>query len=63
MELEPKWISKVREYELQAEEPLALPHRQVSGRSFAGFSVRDFCLSDSASNRRSVVRDRLLCGR
>ncbi len=31
MELEPKWISKVREYELQAEEPLALPHRQVSG--------------------------------
>jgi AraC family transcriptional regulator len=30
MELEPRWTSTLREYELQTEESLALPHRQVS---------------------------------
>jgi membrane protease YdiL (CAAX protease family) len=36
---------------------------EKSGRSFGGFSVRDFCLSDSASNGRSMVRHRFSCGR
>ena len=30
IELEPRWTSTLREYELQAEEPIAFPHRQVS---------------------------------
>jgi len=30
IELEPRWTSTLREYELQAEEPIALPHREVS---------------------------------
>lgn len=37
--------------------------RRESDRSFGGFSVRDFCLSDSASNGRSMVRHRFSCGR
>jgi AraC family transcriptional regulator len=30
IELEPRWTSTLREYEMQAEESLALPHHQVS---------------------------------
>jgi len=30
IELEPRWTSTLREYELQSEEPIAFPHRQVS---------------------------------
>jgi hypothetical protein len=36
--------------------------RRESGRSVGGLSVRDFCLSDSASNGHSMVRDRFSCG-
>ncbi len=44
MELEPRWMSTLREYELQAEESLALPNRQVSWlarRAYQAFTDSD----------------------
>jgi len=44
LELAPKWTSVLREYELQAEESLALPHRQVSwlaSRAYQAFTDSD----------------------
>lgn len=44
IELEPRWVSTLREYELQAEESLALPDRQVSWlarRAYQAFSASD----------------------
>jgi AraC family transcriptional regulator len=44
IELEPRWTSTLREYELQAEESLALPHRQVSWlvwRAYRAFTDSD----------------------
>ena len=44
VELEPRWTSTLREYELKAEESLALPHRQVSWlawRAYQAFTDSD----------------------
>ena len=44
IELEPKWMSKLREYELQAEDSLALPDRQTSWlawRAYQAFTDSD----------------------
>lgn len=39
MELEPRWTSRLREYELQAEESLALPRRQVSWLAWRAYQA------------------------
>ena len=44
IELEPRWVSTLREYELRAEESLALPERQISWlarRAYHAFSDSD----------------------
>jgi AraC family transcriptional regulator len=44
MELEPRWIPTLRDYELQAEESLALPQRQVcwlARRAYQAFTESD----------------------
>ena len=44
IELDPRWTSTLREYELQAEEPIAFPNRQVSWlgkRAYQAFINRD----------------------
>ena len=39
MELEPRWTSTLQEYELQAEESLALPHRLVSWLAWRAYQA------------------------
>lgn len=47
IELEPRWMSTLREYELQAEESLALPHRLTSWLKSRGYQA--FTESDQRS--------------
>lgn len=49
IELEPRWTSTLREYELQAEESLALPHRQISWLAWRAYQA----FTDS--NHRSAL--------